>query len=104
MQQGRGICRICAGKSWDAFYIVANDEDSTIKFGITSGNPKPRLADHARDGYTEVLLLTTDLPGDTAPALERRIIAALAEAGMKPVRGREYFPASALGLVMDLAA
>ncbi|MPY47110.1 GIY-YIG nuclease family protein [Streptomyces acidicola] len=73
-----------------------------MKFGITSGDPRPRLSDHARDGFDCVIRLIEGLPGDLAPRLERAVLAALRDAREAPVRGREYFPARVLGLVLDV--
>lgn len=43
------------------------------------------------------------LPGTAAPDAERAVLAALAMAGEKPVKGREYFDRSCLALVLDVA-
>jgi hypothetical protein len=102
VQKGNGICRVCAGKTWDVFYVVADEANGTVKFGITSGNPRPRLGIHARDGFRTVVRLNEGLPGDLAPRLETAVRAALREAREAPVRGREYFPARVLGLVLDV--
>lgn len=102
VQQGGGICRACAGKTWDVFYVVADEIYDTVKFGITSGDPRPRLKAHARDGFDCVIRLIEGLPGDLAPRLERAILAALREARESPVRGAEYFPTRTLGLILDL--
>lgn len=100
IKQGQGICRRCAGKIWDAFYVVQGP--AIVKFGITSGNPRPRLQAHARDGLTVQALVITDLPGDFAPELETSIRLALADEGMRPVRGREYFPITATPLIVSI--
>lgn len=102
VQRGQGICRTCTNKVWDAFYVVVDEIDDRLKFGITSGNPRPRLRIHERDGFDTVLRLVTNLPGDTAPELERQIRCALRDAGEQPVRGREYFPLRVQALVLDL--
>ncbi|WP_371798979.1 hypothetical protein OG963_14165 [Streptomyces sp. NBC_01707] len=73
-----------------------------MKFGITSGDPRPRLQDHARSGLRRVVRLHTGLPDTTAPDLERLILSALREAGEVPMRGREYFPARVLHQVLAL--
>ncbi|MGW1135858.1 hypothetical protein [Streptomyces griseoluteus] len=44
-----------------------------------------------------------NLPLDVARPLERSVISALALAKIKPIRGREYFPASALPVILDIA-
>lgn len=98
--RGKGLCRRCVGATWDAFYVVTGPE--TVKFGITSGDPRPRLATHRTDGLPSVVRLFTDLPDDVAPILERVCLSALADAGVAPVRGREYFPVDALALVLDV--
>jgi hypothetical protein len=85
------MCRICAGKSWDVFYVVTNLETSTLKFGITSGDPRPRLADHASDGFRMVNLLLTALGDGAALFIEDAVKASLRAAGHRPVRGLEYF-------------
>ncbi|KAF4408624.1 GIY-YIG nuclease family protein [Streptomyces lycii] len=103
VQRGKGICRYCAGQTWDAFYVVRDPDTNTVKFGITSGDPRPRLRTHAADGLTDVIRLHTDMPGTAAPDLERRIINALRDAGETPVRGREYYPARVLATVLDIA-
>ncbi|MGH3233147.1 MAG: hypothetical protein ACRDOH_07805 [Streptosporangiaceae bacterium] len=100
---GTGICRVCAGKSWDAFYVVADQAAGRIKFGITSGDVRPRLAFHRGQGYREVIRALTALPGTTAPDIERAVRAALRLAGIQSVRGREYYDVSALALVLDVA-
>ena len=102
VQQGGGICRMCAGKAWDVFYVVTDEDNGIVKFGITSGDPRPRLGNHARDGLDSVVRLVEGLPGDLAPRLERAVRDALRDARETPVRGREYFPAHVLGLVLDV--
>ncbi|MTE20240.1 hypothetical protein F0L17_14205 [Streptomyces sp. TRM43335] len=81
-------------------YVVVDEVHDAVKFGITSGDPRPRLAVHARDGYDTVARLVTDLPD--AREMERRILAALRDAGEQPIRGREYYPARVLPMVLDL--
>lgn len=100
--KGGSICRTCSGKQWDVLYVVRDDVEDVVKFGITSGDPRPRLYDHARDGLDTVVRLHTGLPGGTAPELERIILGALRDAGERPTRGREYFPARVLPLILDL--
>lgn len=98
---GDGICRMCAGKRWDVFYVVTSADG--VKFGVTSGSPQRRLRNHAARGYTEVARLVTGLPGTVAPDTETAIVAALALAGEKPIRGREYFALDCLALILDVA-
>jgi hypothetical protein len=103
VQQGEGVCRKCRGKLWDAFYVVEHEELHRVKFGVTSGDARPRLADHHKDGYRTVVRLLTGLPDGAAPDAERAVKAALAMAGEKPVRGTEYFDVSCLALILDVA-
>jgi hypothetical protein len=84
------------------FYVVADEINGTVKFGITSGDPRPRLGIHARDGFGSVVRLIEGLPGDLAPRMERAVRGALRDAREAPVRGREYFPSRVLGLVLDV--
>ncbi|MFF4961245.1 hypothetical protein ACFY2Z_30155 [Streptomyces sp. NPDC001222] len=100
VKQGQGICRHCAGKTWDVFYVV--ESANHVKFGITSGDPRPRLRTHAKDGFTAELRVIRDLPGDLAPDLEAGVRLALADEGLKPVRGREYFPSAATPLILSI--
>jgi hypothetical protein len=86
IQRGRGICLSCAYQ-WDCFYIVRSDTGS-IKFGITTGNAKSRLSDHARNGYADVIKLWTNLPGGYAHSTEQFCILMLRDAGIKPIRGQ----------------
>ena len=99
---GEGICRICANKIWDAFYVVAAPDADRLKFGITSGNGRPRLRRHRANGYREVIRLLTGLSGTIAPDIEQATMATLRLAGFRPVHGREFFDASALAVVLDV--
>jgi hypothetical protein len=103
LQRGQGICRICAGKVWDAFYVVLNPVRQHVKFGITSGDPRARLGVHRGQGFREVMRSFTGLPGSVAPDIERATLAALRLAGITPVRGREYYDVSALAVIFDVA-
>lgn len=100
VQQGHGVCRHCSGKSWDAFYIVTNDDAGMLKYGITTGTGRSRLNDHRRQGFVTVHRFLSGLPGDTAPRLERHVGATLRLAGEEPVRGREYYPDHVTALVL----
>lgn len=102
IQEGNGICRLCAGRIWDVFYVVVDLDRHRLKFGVTSGDPRPRLQAHRPAGYREVVRLLTDLPGTVAPDLERSVLAALRLAGEQPINGREYYDSSALALVLDV--
>ncbi|MFE4054869.1 hypothetical protein ACFXP3_00930 [Streptomyces sp. NPDC059096] len=100
VRAGGGICRICAGKTWDVFYVVTDDINDVVKFGITSGNPRLRLSQHERDGLDKIVRL---IEGNSeARKLENACIAALRDAGEKPLRGREYFHVRTLGTILDL--
>ncbi|MEV7618034.1 hypothetical protein [Streptomyces sp. NPDC089799] len=101
--RGEGICRLCRGRTWDAFYVVTDDDEGELKFGITSGSALPRLGQHARDGYTTRVRLFTGLPTGVAWDIERSVKAALRIAGERPVRGSEYFDISVIALVLDIA-
>jgi hypothetical protein len=74
----------------------------SFKFGITSGDARPRLRSHHRDGYVTVERLFTELPDGVARTLETTLIKNLAANGHKPVLRREYFPAEALDLVLSI--
>jgi hypothetical protein len=102
IQKGNGICYICAGYDHDVFYIVRNPVTDAVKFGITSGDSRSRLSSHRRDGYSEVdRTIENFLRGD-ARALETNVKRALRDAGIKPVRGREYFPSEAYPVIVDV--
>ena len=91
---------VCAGKIWDAFYVVTGQ--CSLKFGVTSGDARPRLRSHRRDGYVTVKRLFTEMPDGVARTLETTLIKDLAANGYKPVLRREYFPVEALGLVLSI--
>jgi hypothetical protein len=99
---GYPLCRRCAYREWDTFYVVVDEVNDMLKFGITSGDPRRRLGEHSKDGFSQVVRIHVDLPDDTAPELERLIVAALRDAREQPVRGREYYHVRALALVLDL--
>lgn len=99
---GQGICRVCRGKVWDVFYTVVDDGFDLLKFGITSGDPRARLRDHALDGFERVVRLHERLPDGVARELEDNVKAALRDAREEPARGVEYFPLRVLPLVLDI--
>jgi hypothetical protein len=70
------------------FYVVADQAAGRIKFGFTSGDPQPRLARHRASGYRTVVRLVVCLRGDTAPAIEQAVLAALRLADIAPLHGR----------------
>lgn len=87
---GQGICRYCAGQIWDVFYIIQNTKECRVKFGITSGSAKSRLADHAyRQGYCKIITIIENCPN--AHVMETTVRQALARAGHNPAKGREYY-------------
>jgi hypothetical protein len=96
--RGKGICRTCAGKTWDAFYVVT--DTSVVKFGITSGDPRPRLSNHKADGLDKVARLLTDF--EKAPQLERACLRQMRKDGFYPVRGREYYRIDALPTILEV--
>jgi hypothetical protein len=100
VRSGNGICRYCTGKTWDVFYVVTSG--TQVKFGITSGDPRPRLAKHRLAGYSTVIRLLTDLPDEMASDMENAVLATLSLARLKPVLGREYYGGEALGLIVDI--
>ncbi len=99
VRSGHGLCRVCAGMQWDRFYVVVNRAAARVKLGITSGLGQSRLARHRSAGYFEVVR-SLAVPG--ANDLERAVLSTLSLGGVRPVRGREYFDVSALGLVLDV--
>jgi hypothetical protein len=100
---GQGICRLCKYKNWNVFYIVTHATSARVKFGITSGDPRPRLREHRRAGYGHVEYLAANLAETMALETENAVRSALALAGARPVRGREYFDISCLPLILDVA-
>ena len=60
-----------------------------------------RLGNHRKSGFTEVIRLETGLPEYLAAHAEQKIKAALAMAGAKPVRGREYFSDEHIALIFN---
>jgi hypothetical protein len=101
VRKGHGICPACRNKTRDIFYVTA-DPAGNVKFGITSLDPRPRLAVHKRAGYRQIIRLYVNLPSGLAAEMERRAIAALAAAQIKPIRGREYFPPVALPIILNI--
>jgi hypothetical protein len=101
IQQGRGICGKCAGRTWDVLYLVT-DADGYLKLGITSGNPKPRLKDHSNQGFCTTVKLYTNLPDGVARKTEKQMLENLKQAGVEPISGREYFPPEALTMILEM--
>jgi hypothetical protein len=99
VQQGSSICRTCAYKVWDVFYVVVNDEARAVKFGVTSHDARARLRYHQVDGFSRVIRTLSDFP-DAFP-LERAILALLRASQISPIRGREYYDIGALPAIVD---
>lgn len=99
---GSPICNVCSGTGWDLFYVVVNHDDSLVKFGISNGDGRNRLSDHASDGYRTVVRVLRGLDDGCAWTLERITITTLRAAGLVPVRGREYFDIATLALILDV--
>lgn len=102
IKRGQGICRVCTGRVWDAFYVVIAEQTERLKFGVTSGDSRPRLRTHRVAGYDVVARLLIDLPGSVALDLERATRATLRLAKVEPARGREYYSLDALPVVLDV--
>lgn len=103
IQRGHGICRECAYKTWDVFYVVAHKSEAQVKFGISNLDGRVRLRNHRGYGYTNIVRLVTGLPGRLARDTEDAVRSALALAGEQAVQGREYFDVSCLALILDVA-
>jgi len=103
LQQGRGGCQGCAHQVWDIFYVVTNQDAQRVKFGITSLDPRTRLTRHRSNGYRQVELLLEGLPGSMANDMERAVNADLRAAGIRPVKGREYYDISNLPAILHVA-
>ncbi|MER6884046.1 hypothetical protein [Streptomyces althioticus] len=104
VRSGEGICATCAGKVWDVLYVIADEWGELVKVGITSGDPRPRLARHRRDlGLGQVVRLITGLPDGVAREIERQVLAELEAAGVWPVWGKEtFYGPRALNRMLDL--
>lgn len=100
--RGQGICKLCAWADQDVFYVVTGAPTLGLKFGITSGDPKSRLASHRCAGYVTIVRLFTELPQRIAAELEQELKTALIASGFSPVRGREYFGIDALPVVLGI--
>jgi hypothetical protein len=103
VQQGDGICAKCARMFYSVFYVLEHKSKPLVKFGISDREGRQRLSSHRTDGFTTVHMLVTGLADDVPQAAEKAVLSALAIAGEKPVRGREYFDASCLALILDVA-
>ncbi|SHN35765.1 hypothetical protein [Actinacidiphila paucisporea] len=97
--------RVGDARQKDVFYVVTGTDRVTgkpgVKFGITNGDGEIRLSRHARDGYNTRHRLFTGLPEGVAREAEKGMLARLKEAGHRPLHGREYYPQTAFGLILD---
>lgn len=90
ISHGQGTCYSCAMNAQDSLYLVAGNK--FIKVGITTGDGKSRLWDHAHNGMPEVLRYLGNLPLGVAAQLEVDIIQRMKEAGHFPIYGmKEHF-------------
>ena len=85
------------------FYVLTDAGEGLVKFGITNGDGKTRLAAHRRDGYIRQKLLMTEMPAGMAEDLERAVKRAMKFIEIPPERGEEYFTAEVLSLILMLA-
>lgn len=88
------------GQPPTVFYVVVNEEHRRVKFGVTSGNGEARLRRHRKYGYYKVVRFISGI--DNAFLIEDFVAVSLRDAGLTPVRGREYFDVSALALILDI--
>ena len=105
IKNGRGGCDICANKYSDVVYVVTGLNG--LKFGITSGDPRPRLNYHksiSGGNYDTTVRLWTGLrPFGWARQVELNLRDELADRGHCPLPGtKEYFPAASLSLVLNV--
>lgn len=103
VRKGVGGCAACKNKVFDVFYVVTNPDAGVLKFGVTSGDPAPRLRDHRKHGYSEVVRLFRGMGQGEAATLERELLRLMACGSVPPVKGREYFPLTALNTVLYVA-
>jgi hypothetical protein len=99
LKQGVGGCARCSGRVWDKLYVVVNQALGRVKFGVTSGDPTPRLRNHRSVGYKRTERIVSI---EQARILERQILTTLSSAGLCPIYGKEYFDVSALALILDV--
>jgi hypothetical protein len=103
LQRGQGACATCAHRDYTVFYVLEHEADPVVKFGVSGQDGRRRLGIHRLDGFTTIHLLVADLASGVAKDAEDAVRASLALAGESPVRGREYFDVSCLGLILDIA-
>lgn len=100
--QGSGFCLVCTWTGQGVVYVVAGP--ALVTFGVTSGDPKPRLRTHVSDGFSTELRVWRGLPSDVAFRSEQLTLARLKSAGVQPVRGREYYQGRYAPLIVDYLA
>ncbi|MFE1763892.1 hypothetical protein ACFW81_06695 [Streptomyces angustmyceticus] len=84
-------------------YYVVTDR-AMVKPGISSSDGQGRLDTHrSQHGLNHVRRLITDLPVGAARDVERHVLDCLANQGIRPIMGSEYFDAAHIDRVMELA-
>lgn len=102
IHSGQGLCLTCTWENQDILYLVRDIKRNRVKFGITSGDPRPRLRAHAKDGLTDVLRLYQNLSDGVAYATEQGLIRSLRSRGISPIQGKEYFEGIHVSLILEL--
>ncbi|MEU3724310.1 hypothetical protein [Streptomyces sp. NPDC031705] len=100
------LCARCSGASVrpepTVYYVVT--DGAIVKPGISSGDGRGRLDTHrSQHGLGQVRRLITDLPVGAARDIERHVLDCLADQGIRPVMGSEYFDAAQIDRVLELA-
>ncbi|MFE7075769.1 hypothetical protein ACFU96_37310 [Streptomyces sp. NPDC057620] len=100
------LCARCSGagvRPEPTVYYVVTD-GAIVKPGISSGDGRGRLDTHRiQHGLGKIHRLITDLPVGAARAVERHVLDSLATHGIRPVMGFEYFDATHIDRVLELA-
>jgi hypothetical protein len=100
------LCARCSGagiRPEPTVYYVVTD-GAMVKPGISSGDGQGRLDTHRSEhGLSQVRRLITDLPVGAARAVERHVLDCLVGQGIRPVMGSEYFDATHIDRVLQLA-
>ncbi|MEU9338722.1 hypothetical protein AB0D49_37170 [Streptomyces sp. NPDC048290] len=100
------LCVRCAGagiRPEPTVYFVVVGE-AMVKPGISSGDGRGRLDTHrSQHGLDQVRRLITDLPIGAALNVERHVLSGLADQGIRPVMGFEFFDAAHIDRVLALA-
>ncbi|MFI5943908.1 hypothetical protein ACIBCB_27210 [Streptomyces uncialis] len=100
------LCVRCAGAGIrpepTVYYVVAGE--AMVKPGISSGDGRGRLDTHrSQHSLDQVRRLITDLPIGAALNVERHVLSGLADQGVRPVMGFEFFDAVHIDRVLALA-